>query len=57
MAWFRILAAPVSAESPKKADGKIYKIDTIEHEGKLWIVPDWSTTHEKDGEPQREYFG
>lgn len=22
-------------------DGKIWKIDTIEHEGELWLVPEW----------------
>jgi hypothetical protein len=22
-------------------DGKIYKVDAIEHEGKLWLVPHW----------------
>jgi hypothetical protein len=22
-------------------DGRIYKVDTIEHEGKFWIVPEW----------------
>lgn len=22
-------------------DGSIYKMDTIEHEGKMWLVPEW----------------
>jgi hypothetical protein len=23
------------------ATGKIYKVDTIEYEGKMWLVPEW----------------
>lgn len=35
-------------------DGAIYKIDTIEHEGVLWLVPEWVLVRDPEGqEPAR----
>lgn len=35
-------------------DGNIYKIDTIEHEGALWLVPEWVAVIDPVGqEPAR----
>ena len=38
----------------KSDDGKIYWIDTIEHEGGLWLVPKWlATTYPQTYKPAR----
>lgn len=35
-------------------NGKVWKIDTIEHEGALWLVPEWvEVTNPAGQEPKR----
>jgi hypothetical protein len=44
----------VAKTAVKSDDGKIYWIDTIEHEGGLWLVPKWlATTYPQMYKPAR----
>ena len=38
----KILTTMVAISGDENTKGTIYKMDTIEHEGQYWLVPEWS---------------
>jgi hypothetical protein len=43
----KIYKTMMSISDDPAGGGNIYKMDTIEHEGQMWLVPEWL---EKEGE-------
>lgn len=43
----KILQTFVATSGDVETQGTIFKMDTIEHEGKLWLVPQWLENREE----------
>ena len=48
---FKIFKTLVSIEG---GGGSVFQMDTIEYEGKKWLVPKWLEARPKDGKGQSE---